>query len=85
MMRTFKTYSQQLSNMQYSIISYGRHAVHYVLSIYLFYNWKSVPFGYLLTPSFRLLTPNPYLSGNHQSFLCISELVFLIPHISELT
>ena len=28
--------------MQYSIINYSHHAVHYILMSYLFYNWRFV-------------------------------------------
>ena len=27
---TFKTYSQQLSNVQYSIVNYNHHVVYYI-------------------------------------------------------
>ena len=33
--------------MQYSISNYSHHTVHYIPMIYLFYNWKFVPFDYL--------------------------------------
>ena len=46
-MRTFKIYSQQCSNMQYSITNNSHHAVYYILRTYLFYNWKFVPFDLL--------------------------------------
>ena len=43
-MRTFKIYCQQLSNMQYSIINCSHQAVYYIPMTYLFHNWNCVPF-----------------------------------------
>ena len=73
--------------MQFSVINYSHHAVHYFPMTYLFYNWKCA----LLTPftHFPYHPPPPpsSVSSNHQSVLCIYELYFFffkIPHISEI-
>ena len=45
--------------MKYSIINHGHHsyrAIHYIPGVYLFYNWKFVPFDPLLY-SFLKLSP----------------------------
>ena len=60
--------------MQYSIINYNHHTVHYIPMIYLFYNWKFVPFDYL-----HLFFPphhNSLASGNLQSVLSMSLVGF---------
>lgn len=55
-MKNFKIFSQELSNMQYSILNYRCQAVHYIPMMYLFYNWKSVTFDFL-HPFHLLPTP----------------------------
>ena len=42
-MRTFKIYSQQLSNIKYSFINCSQHAVHCISLTYSFCNWTFVP------------------------------------------
>ena len=49
--------------------------IHHITKTHLFYNWKFVPFGYLY--------PTPP-TGHHQSVLCICELFFKIPYVSEI-
>ena len=36
-------FSLQLSNIQHSIANHSHHALHYILMIYMFYNWNSHP------------------------------------------
>ena len=48
--------------MQYSVVNYSHHAVHYTPRTYLSYNWKFVPFEHL--QSF----PPPHAFGRHQYF-----------------
>ena len=56
--------------MQCIIVYCSHHTAYYILMIYLFYNWKFVPFDPL--HSFHLTPPHPTpASGNHQSVLCI--------------
>jgi len=50
--------------MQYSVINYSHHAKLYIPITYLFSNWK-----------FESFDPT-YISGNHQSVLCIYEFAF---------
>ena len=57
--------------MQYGIINYSHHAVHYMPGIYLFYSWKFVPFDNL-----HLFPTTP--SSNHQFPLSIYELLFVV-------
>ena len=73
-MRTFKTYSQQLSNMKYSIINYSSHTVHYIPWLIYFITGSL----YLLTPFNYLAHPSCPASGNHQSVNCIYDLSFLL-------
>lgn len=74
-MRIFKTYSWQLSNMQYKIISYSYiyqlHAEQYIL---IFYNWNFCSFG---APSSILHTLHlPTSLATTKSLLCTCELGF---------
>ena len=55
-MITFKIHSLNISNMQYGIINYSHYAVHYTPMIYLFYNWKFIPFD-ALSPFRPVLVP----------------------------
>ena len=45
--------------MQYGIINYGHHAVHYIPMTYLFYNWKFILFN-----SFHLFYPLPLATSD---------------------
>ena len=60
--------------MKYSIIIDCHHATYYNAMIYLFYNWKSVPFDQL----HPFLLPHTHSSGNCQSVLCICEFVVCV-------
>ena len=55
--------------MQYSLMNYSCHAVHYIPRTYLFYNWKFIPFD----PLHPFCPPPPPTSGNYQAVLCICE------------
>lgn len=72
MMRTCKIYSQQLSNVQYSILNHSHHAVCLYPHDLSVYNWKCVPFDSL----HLFLLPHPPAPGHHQSVLHICELGF---------
>ena len=70
MMRTLKIYTQQLSNVQYSIINSSHHEVYYIPMTYLFYNRVFVLFDSLhpfCPPSQSCLWQPPVYS-------CIQEL-----------
>ena len=62
--------------LPHSHTNYNYHVVHYILSSYLFYNCKFVPFDYLHTIK---TTPT---SGNHKPDFFFYEFVFQVPHIS---
>ena len=62
--------------MQYCIINYSHHAVHYILMTHLFYNWEFVFFDPL--HSFPTLASN-----KHQSVLCIYEICFVLGSIYQ--
>ena len=69
----------------HSIINYSHHAIHYILMIYLFYNWKFVLFcphlGISPTPIPCFRQPPIYSS---YLWVWFGWLVcFLISHISE--
>lgn len=47
--------------MQYSLITYGHHAIYYISRAYLFYNQNFVPFDHLPTPLPTLVTINLFI------------------------
>ena len=61
--------------MQYGIISYSHHAVHYIPMTYLFYNWK-----FMLFNSFQLFCPLPLATSNLFS-VSMNFRVGVIPHM----
>ena len=64
-MKFFKIYFQQLSNIQYSIMKNSHHAIFYIPLNYLFYNWKIFTFWPSSLPT----------SGNHHHSV-LYELIF---------
>lgn len=58
-LRTFKSYSYQLSDEWYSI-NYSHHAKHYTPMTNLFYNWSL----YLLIPFICFAHPYPHATTN---------------------
>ena len=79
LMRTHKIYS--FSNIQYSIINYSHHAVHYILQTYSSYNWKFVSFDQHLPISLT-----PAVPENNYPTLWFYEFNFFfneIPHITD--
>ena len=68
-----KELQKQLSTVQYNIINYHCHSVHYIPMTYLLY--KFVPFD-PLHQLCQLLPPAP-ASDNHQCVLCIYKLGFV--------
>ena len=72
-MRSLRNYSQWFSYLTYSSVNYIYHVVHYILSSYLSYGWKFVPFDCLHpVPS---PSPSPY--GDYKSDLFFYEFVCL--------
>lgn len=61
--------------MQCSIVNYSCHAVHFISTTYLYYDWKFVPFVQL--HPFHSLPPTP-TSGTHQSLLCFHNFHFIL-------
>ena len=43
----YSVLSQQLSNIQYSVVNYSHHAVYSLPRTYLSYNWNFIPFDHL--------------------------------------
>ena len=66
--------------MQYSIISYSHHAVHYICMTYLFFNWKLVSFN-PLPPFHSLPTPCLWQHALPMSMGFVLFCSFQIPHI----
>ena len=67
-MRTQDLLYWQLSHV-YSSLNYSNHAVYYINSNYLFYNWKFVPFDHL-----HLILPIPIPASSHHKsdlFFCV--------------
>lgn len=58
--------SQQLSYVSYSNVNYSHHAVYYIPSTYLSYNWQVVPFNNLP------VIPPPLDYYRSDSFFCNS-------------
>ena len=59
---------QQISIIQYSIISYSHHVISYVFRLYSSYNWKFVPFYQpLLFPQ----PPSSWQPPFYPLFLCV--------------
>ena len=84
MIRTFPIYSPSNHQiLQYSIIYYSHHTVHFIPMTYLFYSQKFVPFDAL----HQFYASDPSISGSHQSVpVSMSMLSFYflkISHISE--
>ena len=81
MIRTFPIYPpSNLQILQYSIINYSHHTVHFIPVTYLFYNWKFVPFDALR----QFCPPAPSISSNHQSVpVSMSMLSFYFLKISH--
>ena len=73
-MRTFKIYSQKLSNICYNI-NCIHHAVHYIPMTYLFSTRRS----YIMTSFTHLIHLSS--SSNHQSFFCIYKFIHLAQHL----
>lgn len=77
-MRTLKINS--LSNFPisgtvlYSIVKYSSQVINYIPRIYLFCNWKFIPFDALTHFAHLLLPP----SGNYQFILCSESMSFFI-------
>ena len=71
-MRTQDLLYWQLSHV-YSSVNYSNHAVYYINSNYLFYNWKFVPFDHLhLIPPI----PIPALVTTNLIYFSVSMFVF---------
>ena len=63
----------------YSRVSYIYHVAHYILSIYLSYNWKFVPFGYIHPIPLPPLTSPPLVTTNLIFFfLCVCLFVCFV-------
>lgn len=88
-MRTLRIYSQQLSYISHSSVSY-HHVVHYLSSTYLSYYWKFVPFDYLppILPSPKpslLVTTHLISFSMSVVFVLFCAVLFSSPHVSEIT
>ena len=71
-------------SMYEDILNYSHHALHYFLQTYLFYNWKCVPFDFLLSFCPQSSSPLEIISLFSVS-MSLALFVFYIPHINEIT
>ena len=67
--RTFKIYCLRNLQAHTTVLLTSHHADHYILRLYLFYNWKFVPLN-TFTHFLQLLCP---AFGNHQSTVSMSS------------
>lgn len=72
-MRVFKNYTQQFSNIQYSTVNYNHHSIHYISRTYL----SIVGSLYLVTTFTHRDHQLPFTSGTPQSVVCINEFSYL--------
>ena len=88
-MGTFKIYClSKLFKMQYSIINYSNHAIHYIFMTYLFYNLEFVPFDnfhpFLPSPTPYLCQPPICFLYQWACFIFVYLFCFLILHTSKI-